>query len=505
MLFRLRTVKLASAIAFVIGVCMLGTITFLPTFLQIANGVSASSAGILLAPQALGILGASVLAGQILTRTGHYRFLPIGGTFVAATGMFLLSTLGTDTSRLQSSLYMVVFGIGIGFTLPVIIVATQNEAPVEHLGAATATVNFFRAVGSSIGVAIFGALYTSQLVSALGTTGAEDATPEGMKTLSPALQHETATAVADAITHVFRWGVPILLVAFVLAWFIREVPLRTSSGTVADPRARAGRRGRTRLRGPGVRTESHSDADGCCRQRRYRRERRRCHCRCHCRCGGGRERVVTAVTLGLRERKKAETRLALSAAALRLADERGLDNVTVGEIAAEAGVSPRTFFNYFPTKEDAIIGISPTLTAAIVEALRERPEHEAPFDSLRAAVHTSTDQLEQEPDTWFLRRRLATRHPSLGVLQSARFAAVERELVVEIARRTGLDPDTDSYPSSVVGATLAVTRGALAVWGARGRRGSLPALFDQVFDQLAAGFAVVPLPSSPRRGPRRRA
>ncbi|MFI5046014.1 MAG: TetR family transcriptional regulator [Acidimicrobiia bacterium] len=214
---------------------------------------------------------------------------------------------------------------------------------------------------------------------------------------------------------------------------------------------------------------------------------------------------MTAATLGLRERKKAETRVALTAAALRLADERGLDNVTVGEIAAEAGVSPRTFFNYFPTKEDAIIGISPTLTVAIVEVLRERPEREAPFASLRAAVHASTDQLEREPDTWFLRRRLAARHPSLAVLQSARFAEVERELVVEIARRTGLDPDTDTYPTSVVGATLAVTRAALAVWGERGRRGSLPALFDEEFDQLAAGFAKVPLPAAPRRATRRRA
>jgi MFS family permease len=212
---------------------MLGSITFLPTLLQVANGVSASAAGILLAPQVLGLLGASVLAGQIVSRTGRYRFLPIVGTLIAATGMLALSTLGTDTTHLQSSVSMAIFGCGIGLTLPVIVVATQNESPVEHLGVATATVNFFRAVGSSIGVAIFGALYTSQLVSALGPGVADDATPEGLRSLSPALQREVADEVADAITSVFRWGVPILLVAFVLAWFMREVPLRTTVGDAA--------------------------------------------------------------------------------------------------------------------------------------------------------------------------------------------------------------------------------------------------------------------------------
>jgi AcrR family transcriptional regulator len=202
----------------------------------------------------------------------------------------------------------------------------------------------------------------------------------------------------------------------------------------------------------------------------------------------------------LRERKKAETRDALVNAALRLADERGLDHVTVDDIADAAGVSPRTFFNYFPSKEDAIVGSSPAFTASVVAALRERPESEAPLDSVRAAVHTSADHLEAEPDAWFVRRRLAERHPSLAVLHSARLAGVERELVVEIARRTRLDPDTDTYPAAMVGAALAAARVALAVWGARARRGSLPALFDEVFDQLGAGFAARPAPRRRRAG-----
>ena len=207
---------------------------------------------------------------------------------------------------------------------------------------------------------------------------------------------------------------------------------------------------------------------------------------------------MTAV--GLRERKKAETRDALASAALRLADEHGLEHVTVDDIATAAGVSPRTFFNYFPSKEDAIVGSSPAFTASVVQALRDRPDDEAPLESLRKAIHVSADHLESEPDAWFVRRRLAARYPSLAVLHSARLASVERELVVEIARRTGLDPDTDTYPGLVVGSALAAARVALAAWGARARRGSLPDRFDEVFAQLSAGLPTpAPLPAPARR------
>jgi AcrR family transcriptional regulator len=211
--------------------------------------------------------------------------------------------------------------------------------------------------------------------------------------------------------------------------------------------------------------------------------------------------VTSTTTPGLRERKKEETRDALASAALRLVDERGLEHVTVDDIAAAAGVSPRTFFNYFPSKEDAIVGSSPTFTAAVVQGLLDRPDDEPPLESLRNAIHVSADHLESEPEAWFVRRRLAARYPSLAVLHSARLASVERELVVEIARRARLDPDTDTYPGVVVGAALAAARVALAAWGARARRGSLPALFDEVFAQLALGL---PAPPAARRASRTR-
>jgi len=207
------------------------------------------------------------------------------------------------------------------------------------------------------------------------------------------------------------------------------------------------------------------------------------------------------VTTGLRERKKAETRDALASAALRLADELGPDRVTVDEIAAAAGVSARTFFNYFATKEDAIVGSSESSAARIVQELAARPATEPPIDALRAAVHASADHLEADPDEWIIRHRLVGRYPALAARYAARHAAVEHELVLEVARRTKLDPDVDTYPAVAVSAALAAARVALTVWQEREWRGSLPALFDEVFDQLASGFTLLPRRTA-RRGKR---
>jgi EmrB/QacA subfamily drug resistance transporter len=231
-LFRSRTLVLSAAILFIMGAVMFGTVTYLPTFLQIANGASAANAGLLLVPQLLGTMAASVIAGQIVSRTGRYRIFPILGSAIAAVGMYLLSTMSADTGRLHSGVAMAVLGFGIGMTLQTLVVATQNEAPVEHLGVATSTISFFRAVGGSIGVALFGSLFTNRVTELLGDAALR-ITPQSLPRLSPAQAQETATAFADAVTQVFMFAVPLLLLAFALAWFVREAPLRTSSGGVA--------------------------------------------------------------------------------------------------------------------------------------------------------------------------------------------------------------------------------------------------------------------------------
>ena len=141
--------------------------------------------------------------------------------------------LGTDSTRLDSGIAMAVLGFGIGSVLQTLVVATQNEAPVEHLGVATSTISFFRAVGGSIGVAVFGSLFISRITAPARRCRAATSPPSRSRRCLPRQAQTTATAFADAITHVFMVAVPFLVLAFVLAWFVRETPLRTSSGGVA--------------------------------------------------------------------------------------------------------------------------------------------------------------------------------------------------------------------------------------------------------------------------------
>ena len=232
-LFRIRTFNVASAVSFIVGVAMFGAITYLPSFLQVANGASASNSGLLLVPMMAGVLLASITAGQAITRTGRYRRFPIAGMAVTAVGMYLLSTLETGSSRVESGLYMLVLGIGLGMVMQILVLATQNEAPVSDLGVATSTVSFFRSVGGSVGVAMFGALFNSRLTSLLGGAAPSDLTPAEIAQLPAGEQARMAAAFAESITTVFGYAVPILIVGFALTWLLRETPLR-SAPAVAD-------------------------------------------------------------------------------------------------------------------------------------------------------------------------------------------------------------------------------------------------------------------------------
>jgi EmrB/QacA subfamily drug resistance transporter len=235
-LFSLRTFTIATSVSFIIGVAMFGAIAFLPLFLQVVTGASATNSGLLLLPLILGLLTASVGSGQITTRTGRYKLFPVAGTAIATLSMVLLSTMGTDTSQGTVTVYMVLLGVGIGLSMQTLVLATQNVVPAQDLGAATSSVSFFRSMGGSIGVAVFGALFNSGLSSRLADIDvsigeASTFTPESLGELAAGERAEVVAVFADSLTRVFLYAAPLVAFAFARSWLLREMPLRSTAGT----------------------------------------------------------------------------------------------------------------------------------------------------------------------------------------------------------------------------------------------------------------------------------
>ncbi|BFO21098.1 hypothetical protein SHKM778_74860 [Streptomyces sp. KM77-8] len=169
-LFRVRTFTLSAVISFIIGFAMFGAMTYLPTFLQVVQGVSPTMSGVHMLPMVAGMLLSSTGSGQIVSRTGRWKVFPIAGTAVTTFGLLLLHQLDTDSSTAVMSVYFFVFGFGLGLVMQVLVLIVQNAVPYEDLGVATSGATFFRSIGASFGVAIFGTIFASRLGSEL--TGA---------------------------------------------------------------------------------------------------------------------------------------------------------------------------------------------------------------------------------------------------------------------------------------------------------------------------------------------
>ncbi|MEA2154554.1 MAG: hypothetical protein QOE11_694 [Solirubrobacteraceae bacterium] len=243
-LFRNRTFDVASAVSFIIGLGMFGSIIYLPLFLQLVSGASATNSGLLMLPLMGGLLVASMASGQVISRTGRYKVFPVAGTALAALAMFLLSTMSASTPRLVASAWMVVLGVGLGLVMQVMVLVTQNSVDRGDLGVATATVSFFRSVGGSVGVAVFGALFTSGLANNLAhdlpasvagkLAGSGGGSLQLVAKLPADQQLAYKTAFADALTTVFTYALPIMVVAFLLTWLLKEIPLRGQVHTADD-------------------------------------------------------------------------------------------------------------------------------------------------------------------------------------------------------------------------------------------------------------------------------
>lgn len=242
-LFRNPVFTVCSVLSFIVGFAMLGSMIFLPTYLQYVDGDSATLSGVRTLPLVAALLVSSVLSGTVVSRTGRYRVFPIVGTLVMAAGLFLLSRMGPESGVWLESLYMVVLGLGIGLAMQVLTIAVQNTVDYADLGTATSGVTFFRTLGSAFGTAVFGTIYANALkpnladgVARAVAAGGDPATlagasqsPQALHALPPAQTEPLAQAYAQTLHTVFLWTVPVVLIGFVVALFLKEVQLRDSA------------------------------------------------------------------------------------------------------------------------------------------------------------------------------------------------------------------------------------------------------------------------------------
>jgi EmrB/QacA subfamily drug resistance transporter len=242
-LFRSRIFTVANAMGFTIGMAMFGAIIFIPLFLQIVYGVSAKSSGLRTIPLMAGLLVTAVVSGRTISRIGRYRPFPIAGTAVLVVGMYLLSLLGVDTPPWVASVYMVVVGVGLGLVMQVLVLVVQNDARPQEIGVATSSATFFRSMGGAFGVALFGTIFASRLSDQLASLprrvtahlgSGVQLNPVQIDQLPARIHDEVLHAFAHSLSGVFLFGMVLSLVPFVLSWFLKEVPLRTTIARAAE-------------------------------------------------------------------------------------------------------------------------------------------------------------------------------------------------------------------------------------------------------------------------------
>ena len=235
-LFKLRTFSVTSLVGFIVGFAMFGAITYLPAFFQVVRGISPTISGVYLLPLMAGLLLVSIGSGQLISKTGKYRFFPIAGTALMTLGLFLLHLMDAGSSTFLDAIYMLVLGMGIGGVMQVLVIIVQNGVPHSELGVATSGATFFRSIGGSFGTAIFGAIFSNVLIGNLARHlhgislpkgfSSADATPALLSHLPAAVHAGFVAGYAESIQTVFLIAVPIAALAFLASWLIPQVQLK---------------------------------------------------------------------------------------------------------------------------------------------------------------------------------------------------------------------------------------------------------------------------------------
>ncbi len=238
-LFKNSVFRVSVILSLLIGIVMFGALIFLPEYQQLVRGDSATKSGLMLLPLVVGVMGASLTSGRLISKFGKYRIFPIIGTTLITIAFWLFTHIAVDTSRLYLALWMLLLGVGIGAVMPVLTLAVQNAIDRKHLGTATSSVVFFRSIGSSLGAAIFGAILASRLTHHIlqnvpGANGAAAASglkgsAAGLRHLPPQVLHPVLVSFSQAFHDVFVFGIPFAVLAIVASLFLQESPLKATT------------------------------------------------------------------------------------------------------------------------------------------------------------------------------------------------------------------------------------------------------------------------------------
>jgi len=232
----------------------------LPLYLQVVKGNTATTSGLKLIPFMIGIVSMSIFSGKQISKRGHYKRYPIIGLILMVIGIFMLSTLTENTPFWQLAIYAVLIGMGLGFSMQTIVIALQNAVDFKDMGVATSANTFFRSIGGTIGVAIFGTIYANRLahylpiaitnLQAKNPAALAGATPEKfaqlkentkvLKSFTPELQASVQHAFVQSFHVVFLSAVPVVAIGLVFAFILREHPLRTGAAHHAAQQEAAG-------------------------------------------------------------------------------------------------------------------------------------------------------------------------------------------------------------------------------------------------------------------------
>jgi EmrB/QacA subfamily drug resistance transporter len=236
-LFTDRNFNLTTIAGLITGIAMFGALAYLPTYLQMVTGVNATEAGLLMIPMMAALLVSSIVSGQLVSRTGRYKWLPIVGTSIVAVALALMSTMTPTLPIWILCSFLALMGLGLGMSMQILILIVQNSFPVREVGTATASNNYFRQIGASLGAAIVGSLFVARLTDLLADrmpAGAADGggsnsfTPAIVRDLPDAVREIIVGSYNDALTPVFLYMVPLVIVAVILLCFVKEKPLATT-------------------------------------------------------------------------------------------------------------------------------------------------------------------------------------------------------------------------------------------------------------------------------------